>query len=200
MTDDSRSAADTASGGEPRRSFVTKAAAFLVGAVVSIVPVLAAAVTFFDPLLRRKKGDPAEGGGADPSEPADDGFLKITNLQSLPADGSPRMFPVIADLQDAWNKFPDTEIGSIYLWRSEDGGVMSFNARCPHLGCTVNYKSDQSAYTCPCHDSAFSVEGERSNDIPPRNLDPLEAELRNGEEVWVKFQKFRAGIHDRQII
>lgn len=193
MADERRPPAETAAAPEPRRGFMTRFAAAFVGALVGIVPLLAAGVAFFDPLLRKRKSSGNEAGGGD-------GFLPITTTQNLAADGTPRLFPVIADLQDAWNKFPDTEIGSVYLWQAPDGTVQCFNARCPHLGCTVNYKSDQSAYVCPCHDSAFSLNGERSNDIPPRDMDPLEAQIRNGDEVWVRFQKFRAGIHERQVV
>lgn len=192
MADQRRPPQESPAPPEPRRGFMTKAAAVIVGAVVSVVPLVAAAVTYLDPLLRRRRS------GTE-SDSVADGFLKITTLPSLPADGSPRMYPVVADLQDAWNKFPNTEIGSVYLWKSSEGEVKCFNARCPHLGCTVNYKADMAAYACPCHDSAFSLDGQRSNDIPPRNMDPLEAEIRNGDEVWVKFQKFRAGVHEREL-
>jgi menaquinol-cytochrome c reductase iron-sulfur subunit len=194
MADQRRPPAEPAAAPEPRRGFMTRFAAGLVGTIVGVVPLLAAGVAFFDPLLRKRKqseSDDAAGG---------DGFLKITTTANLPVDGAPRMFPVIADLQDAWNKFPDTEIGSVYLWQNPEGTIGCFNARCPHLGCTVNYKSDTSAYVCPCHDSAFSLDGQRSNEIPPRDMDPLEAEVRNADEVWVRFQKFRAGIHERQVV
>ena len=43
------------------------------------------------------------------------------------------------------------------------------------------------------------LDGERTNDIPPRPMDSLDAEVRDGE-IWVKFQKFRAGIHERQAV
>jgi menaquinol-cytochrome c reductase iron-sulfur subunit len=77
------------------------------------------------------------------------------------------------------------------------GKPSCFNARCPHLGCTVNYKAAEQKYVCPCHDSAFTLDGDRNNDIPPRNMDPLEIEIRNEREVWVKFQNFRAGKEER---
>lgn len=195
-----RPPAAPAAASEPRRGFTTKLAAAFIGTIVGAVPVLAAAVTFLDPLFRRRKDATAGVGGGSSEASGNDGFLPVTTTQNLAPDGTPRMFPVIADLQDAWNKFPDTEIGSVYLWQNQDGQIGCFNARCPHLGCTVNYQSDAAAYVCPCHDSAFSLDGVRSNEIPPRNMDPLEAEVRNGDEIWVRFQKFRAGIHEREVV
>ncbi|MCA9077926.1 MAG: Rieske (2Fe-2S) protein [Planctomycetaceae bacterium] len=172
---------------EPRRNFMTKALAVVVGSIVGLVPIIAGAITAIDPLLRRRNSIQ----GTD-----DDGFLKVTPASSLDASGAPRLFPVIADLQDAWNKFPQTEIGSVYVWKNDDGTVKAFTARCPHLGCTVNYKPNQQRFACPCHDSSFNLDGSRNNDIPPRGMDPLEAEIRGGD-VWIKFEKFRAGVHDR---
>ena len=172
---------------EPRRDFITKALAIAVGSIVAIVPMVAGLVTLFDPLIRRRSSVL----GADA-----DGFLKVTSASSLDSTGAPRMFSVIADLQDAWNKFPHTEIGSVYLRRKDDGTIQAFTARCPHLGCTVNYKPNDQMFGCPCHDSSFNLDGTRNNEIPPRGMDPLEAKEVDGE-ILVKFQKFRAGIHDR---
>lgn len=196
MADERRPPAARPTSDEPRRGFMRKLAAVVVGMIVGIVPLVISAVAFFDPLIRSRRKAEAAGDG----DSEDHAFLRITTLQNLPPDGTPRLFPVIADLQDAWNKFPQTEIGSVYLWRTSEGGVQCFNARCPHLGCTVNYKADAAAYICPCHDSSFALDGERNNDIPPRNMDPLEAEVRDHEEVWVKFEKFRAGIHEREVV
>ncbi len=172
---------------EPRRDFVTKALAIAVGSIVAVIPIVASLITALDPLLRRRSGVL----GAD-----ENGFLKVTSASSLDSTGAPRMFTVIADLQDAWNKFPQTEIGSVYLRQTDDGTIEAFTARCPHLGCTVNYKPNEKLFGCPCHDSSFKLDGTRNNEIPPRGMDSLEAQNRDGE-IWVRFQKFRAGIHDR---
>ena len=60
---------------------MTKFAAALVGIVVGIVPLLAAGVTFLDPLFRKRK-DATTGAGGKPSDgAADDGFLPITTVQ-----------------------------------------------------------------------------------------------------------------------
>ncbi len=176
---------------EPRRGFLSKALAILVGGLVGLVPLAAGAVFFSDPLLRRRK--PAQGDGDE-----DSGFVRVTTLQALPSDGSPRLFPVVADQQDAWNKFPQTEVGSVYVSKSAGDQLTCFNSRCPHLGCTVKYQADLSSFVCPCHDSSFSLEGHRNNEIPPRDLDHLDVELRNQNEVWVRFQKFRAGIPEQK--
>ncbi len=187
MTEDSEDST-VSPGDEPRRNFLTKLMAIAFGSVAGLVPLAAGIGMMLDPLVKRRRSVL----GAD-----DEGFLKVTSETSLAEDRSPRMFQVVADLQDAWNKFPQTEIGSVYLRQDESGQLECLTARCPHLGCTVDYKADQQIFSCPCHDSSFKVDGSRNNEIPPRGMDTLAAEIRDGE-IWVKFQKFRAGVHEKQ--
>jgi Rieske Fe-S protein len=169
-------------------------AAGAVGALAALVPLVPGAAFVLDPLLRKKKAAGSDGeGGVDE-------FVKITTLSALPEDGSPRAFPVVMDLQDAWNKFPKTEVGAVFLSKDSSGDVKCFNSRCPHLGCTINYVEKAKQYVCPCHASSFKLDGERNNLIPPRSMDPLSAEVRNGDEVWVRFQNFRAGSSERKVI
>lgn len=181
-------------GAQPRRNFLTKALALLVGSVIGLVPLLTAGVLFFDPVRRRRKAVGATGDAID-----EHGFIRVTSASSVPSDGSPLQLQVVADLQDYWNKFPDAAIGSVYLRRTEDGTFECFNARCPHLGCTVRYRPAEKAYICPCHESSFALDGTRQNEVPPRDMDSLEVQEREGE-IWVKFQKFRAGIAERKVV
>jgi nitrite reductase/ring-hydroxylating ferredoxin subunit len=170
-----------------RRNFVAEFASVVIGGLVSVIPLAGAAVFALNPLLRRGKAA---------GDASDDGFRLITRIDAVPTDGTARMFKVIGTKVDAWTTYPETELGAIYL-RQVDGQLECFNARCPHLGCTVSYQAGRQAYVCPCHDSAFSMEGERTNNIPPRGMDPLAAEIRNGNEVWVRFENFRAGQAER---
>jgi menaquinol-cytochrome c reductase iron-sulfur subunit len=178
---------------EVRRGFFVKALAILVGGVIGLVPVLAGGLFFVDPLLRRRNAA-SKKGDAEPE------FLRVTTLQALAQDGTPRLFPVVADQQDAWNKFPQTEIGSVFLRRTEGDHIACFNSRCPHLGCTVKYQTSLSSFVCPCHDSSFGLDGSRNNEIPPRDLDALDVEIRDENQVWVRFQKFRAGIPEKKTV
>jgi menaquinol-cytochrome c reductase iron-sulfur subunit len=187
---------DAAEIGEiPRRSFLIRAAAFLVGAIAGMVPLAASVVYFFDPVMRRKKAVGATGAAVDA-----DGFIRITSLDSLADDGSPRAFKVIADLQDYWNKFPDSEIGSVFLSRDAEGKITCFNSRCPHLGCTVGYDDRERRFFCPCHESAFSLDGKKSNNIPPRDMDRLEHSVDADGTIRVKYVKYRAGITEQKPI
>jgi Rieske Fe-S protein len=174
----------------PRRSFLTRAMAMAIGGLAMLIPTIPAILYFFDPLTRKRR---AVGMSGDMISA--EGFIKVTTADAVTE--SPRQFKVVTDLRDFWNKFPQTEVGSVYLRKLPDGNVSCFNARCPHLGCTVKFDDSSEKYECPCHASAFSLEGKRTNDIPPRNMDELQCRVDKDGNVLVKFEKFRAGIHEQ---
>jgi Rieske Fe-S protein len=162
-----------------RRDFLKKTAALALGAVGFGPPIVAGVATLIDPLRREAKAT---------------GFLLVTSLQALPADGVPRRFPVIADKADIWNKLPHVPIGAVYLRRIEDATIEALNVTCPHAGCPVEFKASTNQFQCPCHDSRFALDGRlaNANSPSPRGLDTLEVEVRHESEIWVRFQNFRA--------
>ena len=166
-----------------RRGFI-KFLCFVIGGIVSAVPFGAGIWAYINPLTREKGVD-------------GDGFLKITSLDAIPDDGTPAKFSVIADKEDAWNKFKNISVGAIYL-RKEAGKVKALHTVCPHLGCFIDYRSTKSDFFCPCHNSNFKLDGSIVSGVSPRPMDPLEIEIRNKVEVWVKFQNFQPG-HDHPI-
>ena len=171
-----------------RRSFFAKMAALVIGGIVSVFPLASGLLVFCDPL--RRKGD-------------NTGFLRIATLDSLPDDGIPRRFPVIADRTDAWNTYLNEPVGSVFL-RREQGSVTvtAFQATCPHMGCYVDYQIDDSRFKCPCHGSLFEPDGARIDPETcpsPRDLDALTVDperLKQGE-IWVDFKNFRAATPER---
>ena len=172
--------------GEPRRGFLTHILAASIGLLVGAVPTLTGLAFFLDPIMRKKKGA------------AGDGFLKMpVTLEALEINGQPQLVKIIMDRVDAWNTYLNQPVGSAYLRRTEKDKVVAFNSICPHLGCMVDYKPADRNYYCPCHASAFDEGGTRLNEIPPRGLDALDVQIRNGTEVWVKFQSFRATTPDK---
>lgn len=158
--------------------------AAVFGAVGISVPLASGLTVWFDPLRRKAKAS---------------GFVWVASLNALPENGSPRKFPVITDQVDAWNKIPQVPVGAVYLRRTGDKAAHAFNVVCPHAGCFVDYDPARQDYRCPCHNSSFRLDGQISDprSPSPRGLDPLEVEIRNGGEIWVKFQNFRAGQAER---
>lgn len=184
---------------QPRRGFFASALAIVIGGVVSLVPLVAGVLFFLDPLIRRKDKT-AE---ASP----DEGFIKVNvTLDQLKAAKVPLQVPIISSRVDKWNRYPLQAIGSAYLQMAEDGEtVLAFNVTCPHLGCAVEYRvtptENAPEYYCPCHNSAFELDGKKKNVIPPRDLDSLEVKVvkndENVDEIWVKYQDFRATLAEK---
>jgi menaquinol-cytochrome c reductase iron-sulfur subunit len=166
-----------------RRDFLKKASAIAAGSVAMLVPVGAGVAVLLDPLQRR-------------TEKAEKLF--VTSLQSIPADGLPHKFPVLASRVDAWNR-SNAPIGAVYLRRTGDKTVEALNVVCPHAGCFVDFKASSKSFYCPCHNSSFQLNGQLADpkSPSPRAMDVLEVEIRNDAEVWVKFQNFISGKRDK---
>jgi len=174
----------------PRRSFTRRALAVVIGGVTGLVPALVGLASFLNPLRKsvqarqRPDGFDAEG------------FVKVTRLEAL-AGESPGRFQIIANRKDAWNTFPKEPIGAVYVQKVSDTELRVFNVECPHAGCSVDYKADKRGFLCPCHNSLFAQTGKRSETSPsPRDLDSLEYKIQDGD-VWVKFEKFKAGVKEK---
>ena len=156
---------------------------------MGLVPAVAGFLTFLDPVRRRT----ASNGGV---------FLRVAALESLPADGVPRRFAVLAEKVDAWTRTSQASVGAVYLRRladgSPDGKITAFNVVCPHAGCFVDYQASRQGYFCPCHNSTFQADGTLATAASPspRGLDKLLVEIR-GREIWVRFQNFQTGKHDK---
>ena len=173
-----------------RREFLTKAASVTIGAAVGIVPLAAGLITVLDPLRNRGGNTGA--------------FLRVASLSALPEDGTPRQFPVVSDRVDAWNRYPQIRVGAVYLRRTKPGAkeVQAIHVVCPHAGCFVNYLPEKNHYLCPCHNSTFAPDGaiQDAKSPSPRALDTLEARVNEDGSVWVKFQNFRPGIHEKTVV
>jgi quinol---cytochrome c reductase iron-sulfur subunit, bacillus type len=165
-----------------RRGFLTNALAVVIGAVAGFVPLASGLAVFFDPLRRTNR---------------DHAAIRVATLESVPADGVPREFPVVAERVDAWNRSLEP-IGAVYLRRVEGSeSVECLTATCPHAGCFVSYDSDSNSFKCPCHNSSFQVDGSIIEPSPsPRPMDSLECSVRD-QEILVKFQSFYSGTSDK---
>ena len=175
----------------PRRGFLAAIASVAIGCFIGLVPLLSGVAVLLDPLRRRKSN--FRGGDAD-------GFLSVAKLSQLPDDGTPLRFALRADKMDAWNVFKNQTIGSVYLRKMPGDQVIAFNDTCPHLGCKVEYQDGNDSFLCPCHASAFTLEGQPTNKIPPRALDKLEIKTDSDGQIWIKYQDFQCGISKQEVV
>ena len=173
-----------------RRSFF----AILTGGLAMLGPLAAGLWTFLSPLFRKA------------SSPE----VRVALLDQVPDDGKPHFFPVVADRQDAWTHYDAQRVGAVYLVRQPgELAPTAFTAKCPHAGCSIGYAAAEEKFKCPCHTSAFHIDGSRVNgdqEVAPRNMDTLEVALHqlpvnDGEsvtEVMVTFVDYQTGHQEKK--
>lgn len=174
-----------------RRDFLQRAGSVALGTAMVAAPAAVAIRVAIAPLFRDQVGGT---------------LVRLASLDALVPGGPPQAFKVVADKTDAWTTYRDLPLGLVYAQRKDDGELVVFSASCPHAGCAVEYRKsgDQDGhYHCPCHESSFRLDGAIENvktSPARRGLDSLEIDqnkLAEGE-VWVRFQKFKAGIAEKQ--
>jgi Rieske Fe-S protein len=185
-----------------RRSFFIRVLAGGLAVMVGLVPLGIGMGFFFDPLFRRaRRAAGKDGASTGPQSRRDaDGFTRLDiGVAALPEDGTPLAYKVLDDRTDAWNRFPNVDIGTVWLRRLPDNQVLAFSTICPHLGCSVDFRAAKRDFFCPCHTSAFDLQGTPLNSIPPRGMDSLETRLKpeTGDTIWVKYQQFRGTISEK---
>jgi menaquinol-cytochrome c reductase iron-sulfur subunit len=170
----------------PRRGFLVRLTAAIVGAVGLLVPLASGLAVLVDPLRRRPGNDFTS-------------FVRVAALSGLPEDGTPRRFAVIADHRDAWTLAPNQRIGAVYLRRRPGTSeVQAFQTDCPHAGCFVGFNPDQGRFECPCHTSAFTLDGEVISPSPSsRGMDQLKVQVSDDGQVLVEFKSFYSGIAEK---
>jgi Rieske Fe-S protein len=84
------------------------------------------------------------------------------------------------------------------LVRSADGQYYAYGQKCTHLACPVYFEQKRQRFECPCHEGGFDM---RTGNVlygpPPRPLDKIELEVREGGEVWSVGRK--AASHERSV-
>lgn len=183
------------SGDSPRRSFMIQFLAAAIGAVVGLIPAITGTLFFLNPLFRKSEKSASDRPDA-PVKDADGRLKTPLTVDSLADDGTPQQIKMIDDIVDAWNLFPNQEVGSIWI-RKVEGQVIAFNTICPHLGCSIEHRSSQGDFYCPCHLSSFDLDGGKKNEIPPRGMDTLDVNVTDDGSVWVKYETFRGAISEK---
>ncbi len=99
--------------------------------------------------------------------------------------------------RDGWREVVSHQ--AVFVSRSTEGHLQVLSPICPHLGCSVSWHSNQNKFVCPCHGGQFSADGSRISGPPPRGLDKLEAQIKDGK-LEVQFQYFQSNLPDRQLL
>ncbi len=121
-------------------------------------------------------------------------FVVVGNRAQFGKD--PVKVDIYADRVDAWNRTENVKIGSAWVVEL-DGQLHAYSSVCPHLGCAVDYSPELGKFKCPCHRSAFALDGTPEEGPAPRPLDALELEAQAGELVAIRYERFKQGIENK---
>jgi menaquinol-cytochrome c reductase iron-sulfur subunit len=99
--------------------------------------------------------------------------------------------------RDAWGTVEHVPLGSAWVLRAKDGPLQAFSAVCPHLGCAIGFDGGEQVFRCPCHDSSFTLDGERRGGPTERGMDPLPIEVKDGR-IRITWVRYRVGGADRE--
>jgi len=162
-----------------RRRFLKVATCALGGGVglAAAIPVLRLAV---DPAGKQTV--------TSPTEPLDLGPAESFFV------GPPRRVEIVAPIiKDGWSAARDVVLGAAWVRRigpkASDLDVRS--AVCPHLGCAVAFDAAQNNFLCPCHDSRFSLEGNKLSGPSQRGLDQLPIRIGNDGHLMLTWERYK---------
>jgi menaquinol-cytochrome c reductase iron-sulfur subunit len=99
--------------------------------------------------------------------------------------------------RDGWREV--TSAHSVYVSRAGDGQLKVLSATCPHLGCSVAWQADKKKFVCPCHGGQFDASGEHLFGPPPRGLDELPIQIKDGK-LQVQFMHFRTNSPKQEVL
>jgi quinol---cytochrome c reductase iron-sulfur subunit, bacillus type len=125
-----------------------------------------------------------------PTEPLDLGLAERFRLGA-----PPQRVEIVAPLvKDGWTAATNVVLGAAWIRRigPELDALDARSAVCPHLGCAVAYDTDKNNYLCPCHDSRFSVAGDRLSGPSERGLDQLPIAVRD-KRLLLTWERYKVG-------
>ncbi len=103
-----------------------------------------------------------------------------TQPLALPADG-------VAHLPRGAALAVKVPAGEALAVRLDDGALVAFDRRCPHLGCPVVWAAERHRFECPCHHAAFDARtGAVLFGPPKRGLEPaslIDSPALTGKEI-----------------
>lgn len=128
----------------------------------------------------------------------DENFIPVADVSEL-NEGAPILRSVKGSRRDAWEKFENVNLGSVWLVKEKNGAIKAFSSICPHLGCIYNWDRQKNDFLCPCHLSVFSLEGQVLSGPSPRPLDTLPVKVQGGR-ILVKYERFISGISQKKVV
>jgi quinol---cytochrome c reductase iron-sulfur subunit, bacillus type len=128
----------------------------------------------------------------------DDDAIRVAVPDELKEE-RPLRVNVYGQRRDAWTRLDHARLGSAWLVRTPEGRVRAFSTVCPHLGCGVDWNEKTENFQCPCHGSAFGLDGRCLGGPAPRALDELDVQATGGQ-IRIHYRRFKTGTRTKEPI
>lgn len=63
------------------------------------------------------------------------------------------------DVKPGEGKVVEWDNKQVAVYKDDSGNITRLSAVCTHLGCIVDFNSEEKTWDCPCHGSRFNVDG-----------------------------------------
>ncbi|HYL76478.1 MAG TPA: ubiquinol-cytochrome c reductase iron-sulfur subunit [Bryobacteraceae bacterium] len=101
-------------------------------------------------------------------------WVDAADLSRLPT-GTPEEISFQRTRVDGWKV--SSEKATAWVVKTADNQVTAFAPQCTHLGCAYHWDEPTHNFVCPCHTSAFSIDGKVLAGPAPRPLDRYEVKI-----------------------
>jgi Rieske Fe-S protein len=105
-------------------------------------------------------------------------MVEIANLADLD-EGVPQEVVYYRTRVDGWKA--TKEKTTTWVVKNGPQSAVAFSPQCPHLGCIYHWEDESGAFRCPCHASAFGLDGKVLAGPAPRPLDHYDSRVEGGK-------------------
>lgn len=95
-------------------------------------------------------------------------WVDAADLAQLPLN-TPQEVTFRTKKVDGWKV--SSEKATAWVVKTADNKAIAFSPQCTHLGCAYHWDDPSKTFVCPCHTSAFSIDGRVLAGPAPRPLD-----------------------------
>jgi len=105
-------------------------------------------------------------------------MVEIADLGRL-SDGKPQEVVYTRTRMDGWKQVKEKT--TAWVVKTDAQHVVAFAPQCTHLGCIYHWEPEASSFVCPCHASAFGIDGAVLDGPAPRPLDRHVTRIERGK-------------------
>lgn len=109
-----------------------------------------------------------------PKSQRESNWVEAADVTDLPLK-TPREVSYQENRVDGWKV--NSEKATAWVVRMSESNVVAYSPQCTHLGCAYHWDAEKHYFLCPCHTSAFALDGRVLTGPAPRPLDRYEVKI-----------------------